>query len=106
MAEEVGRDAARVTLEMNGGEEVARVRFGRVEEPLPGPIVDQEDRTASAVAPMGVGNDQVQVAVIVDVDELAAGATELGEPFGELLVLLEMELAAVEEQADLVAGEN
>ena len=47
--------------------------FGK---PVAGPVVHQEDRPAAVPGAMGVGDHEVQVAVVVDVDELAAGAAQ------------------------------
>ena len=55
---------------------------------------------------MGIGDDDVEVAVVVDVDELAAGSAERAVLGRELGVALEFPSAPIAEERQFLAGED
>ena len=106
VAGKIGYDATGVSLGFDSAEKIARIDFRGVEESLAGPVIDQQHRSAPALGSAGVGDNYVQIAVIVHVGELPARPAELSVLVGETLVGRKGETARIGVQFNSFVAED
>ena len=106
VAGEIGDDATGVAVRPQRAQQVSRIDFGGVHEPVLRPAVDQQRGSAAAVGSGGIGQHQIQVAVVVQVGELAARAAQGPASRGESLVFFEAQVPLVLQQPEAFARKD
>ena len=105
-AVEIGRHATGVARETDGAQQVAGIGGAGIEEAVVRPVVQQQHRPTRTVFAMGVRNQNIEVAVVVEIGELPSGPAQRAELSVKLRLFLEAEAAAVEQQMHAVLGED
>ena len=76
IAVEIGGHADGIAVAAPAPQHVSWIDVRRIHEPRVRPVIEQERRSAAAVATVCVGNHEVEIAIVVDIHELSAGPAQ------------------------------
>jgi len=106
IAVEIGGHADGIAVAAPSPQRVSWIDVGRVHESRVRPVVEQERWSAAAVATVGIGDHDVEIAIVVDIHELSAGPPQCSVLGRELGVPLELPATPIVIQDQLLAGKD
>ena len=90
----------------DGGKKISGIGFQGVNKAVSRPVIDKKSGPPAAITPGRVGNQNVQVAVVVHIRKLSTGAAETAVAVPEVLVTCETESTLIYEELRSFIGKN
>ncbi|MBA7650455.1 hypothetical protein ES703_58261 [subsurface metagenome] len=95
-----------VALDSDGEKKISGINLQCVDETVSRPIVNKQCRTPAAVTPESVGNQNIQIAVIVHICKLSTGSTEPAAALRKALVTRKTEPTLIHKKLQSFIGKN